>query len=1678
MKLRFWILCGLVFALLSLLVTFDFSQNVVPCSGSSVRSLPGPAPFFEANRGQADETIDFLFQGSEYQLGLTHTGTVLYPVAGQSEPLFMQLVESNPGAVCEGRNPLKSHSNYLIGKNPDAWLRNVSHFGEVLVQSVWPGIDLVYHGRNRAVEFDFVLSPGTDPDQVRLRFSGGKSPEITPDGDLRIPLGEEEVIYKKPEAWQENGEEQIPVQVAFSKVDEFQVTFDVGVYDPEHTLVIDPQIVFSYYLADKGGNRGQDIEVDDEGYIYVTGTTSDIFFPTTNDNLKPSGFGGALVFVSKLTPDGSEFVYSTIFGGSSNNTPRAMAVDATGHVTLAGHTQSDNFPVVNAFQPEFNDDMLAYAETGEDGFVCRLNPEGNQIVYSSYLGGIYEDRVHDVVVDSDGNAYVTGFTRSEEKFPVKNAMFPTITDGGSEEAFTAKIANDGTLMWSTYMGGISIGNGIVLDGQNNIYITGKCQESYEPTGGAYVGPSTEYNVIWNMAFVTKLNNQGSSILFSSYLGAKSEGRAIAVHESEFVCVTGWTSLDDFPTVRAFQNSKSTWNDGFVCKLSLDGSKMLYSTFIGGNDNDYPSDVAVTGDGNIYISGHTKSTDLWTVNSFQDYLAGQYDAFFAKISSEEELVFSTYFGGSHWEGGGEDTEISVAVGPFGYLHATGYSSSQDFPFDAEPDDADGRNVSHVYVLKMQIDEKGELLVTPDPVQFPLTLPGQNSTETVQLANTGAAVLQIINVEVEPESEFSLINKPNLPFELEENEAVELEVRYHPGIQKTLAPNRQLSAGTLTVVSDAQQQITPVALEIDPTLIVNDARDDSDPDGDGDVYPEDEGVQFTLRAAIEKAHTMPGDDPVKIIFAIQGENVPIIQLKKALPLIERPIEIDATTQEQDYVVVDGCNNENNNIGFVMNSGNSTLKGLNIIQFGGCGVSIEGPGNNRIENCVVNLNGRASAKNGCGIRLLNSDRNTLINNVISQNYGHGLVIRGRNSSRNRILSNKIGCNISGTVARPNTGSGILLTYGANENNMNDNTISGNAEYGVQVGGEDGEPAPSANTIKANFIGVTGDGSNALGNGQSGIWIWGKGTKSNEIHSNIISGNFREGIQISYFSELNHVFANHIGTDGAGEKILPNDKDGVLIDYAENNHITDNTIAGNLGHGISFIGGNKAMKNLIENNRIGIGEDGLDSGNTLGNKGCGIYVEQGNARLQSNEVASHNSAGIFLNECAGGIVEFNTVHNNTIGIQLEDSKNPLVQKNILFSNQHGITIDGFTVFLQGNVIRENTGTNTGISVHNAEVLIQGNQIKDDAGNGIVVSGESEVTVLYNNISGNQGSGLTNLMDSRSVNAQFNWWGDETGPGGDGPGSGDAVIGKVNSTIWQSKQVSVFVAAEADTVEVEHGSTDSILVMVENWLLHDDNVTVSIQNDLGWLQSEDQFTVNVADEDNSVVPVYFTVPEAERVGAINPVTFTASSGILENDTHQTRCYLKVTSSTIQGISVYPDSAEVAPGDTIQIYASGFDQFNQTLEISPDWLCTGGSIDEQGLFIAGNETGTFWIRAVDPVSGLEQQVTVIVATPASAVHKANDQPATYRLDQNYPNPFNPVTRIRYAVPEAAHVAIEIYNIQGRRVRTLVDRSHVPGEYSVKWDGRDDYHTGVSGGIYMVRIVTADYQASRKMLFIR
>ncbi|MGP8244713.1 MAG: SBBP repeat-containing protein, partial [Bryobacteraceae bacterium] len=520
---------------------------------------------------------------------------------------------------------------------------------------------------------------------VRMKFDGASRLSLNPEGDLVINGAEGTVIEKRPVIYQQDsaGTARTEVQGGYLLLGRHTVGLRLDRYDPKRALVVDPVLAYSTYMGGSGADSITAVQTDNQGNLYVAGSTGTSDLVPSNGAYDTANTGGLDIFLAVINDaPGLAYgvTYLTYIGGAGDDIPQALAVDSSQNMYVVGTTKSTGFPMTaNAFD-------TVGASTYTDGFVLVFNPEisgSTGLIFSSFLGGTTgAESANGVAYDSSGNMYVVGTTASTDWPFTANAYAQVIY--GPQDAYIAQInPNSGTLMYASYMGGelVDDGRGIAVDKSGLVYFACSSNSTLFPAAG-YQYQSNLAGAFDVVVGVMDLTQVGvDSLLYTSYLGGTQNDmvRALTLDPSGNIVVTGYTLSSNFPvTADAAQPTYAGNGDIFVSVLNYTSSQfVLYSTYLGGADGDVAYGLTTDSSGNIYVTGYTLSTDFpVTANTVQAAWGNGIDVFVTKIkphvAGSAGIVWSTFLGGPTI-----NSASAIVVGSDGRVYVAGYTGGE-FP----------------------------------------------------------------------------------------------------------------------------------------------------------------------------------------------------------------------------------------------------------------------------------------------------------------------------------------------------------------------------------------------------------------------------------------------------------------------------------------------------------------------------------------------------------------------------------------------------------------------------------------------------------------------------------------------------------------------------------------------------------------------------------------------------------------------------------------------------------------------------------------------------------------------------------------------------------------------------------------------------------------------------------------
>jgi hypothetical protein len=663
--------------------------TAVPSLGSASQHAVGAyekLPLsFVPNAGQTDPSVRYYAQASGRAFYFTPDRAVFsFSERNRSVALDLRFMGRSPKARLQALHRGSGEVSYMPGSDPQRWHTGLPTYKEIVYRELWPGIDMVFRGEGGKLEYEFLVRPGANPDDIRLAYGRASEVRLSRTGRLLVetPLGT--LADSSPRSYQPIGERRVAVDSAFSLAGKGghgnDYGFRMGRYDHRYALVIDPGLSYSTLLGGSDSESGQSIALDSEGNAYVTGTTGSPDFPTTQsapDKVLDAGDFDA--FVTKLNAAGSELIYSTFLVGSFGDEGHDIAVDAQGSAYITGNASDPGYPTTpGAYDRSFNG--------GADVFVTKLAPTGSSLVYSTFIGAASADTADGIAVDDQGNAYVAGVTLNSD-YPVTPGAYDTSLNG-NRDAFVTKLNSTGSaLSYSTFIGGASDdwGEAIDIDAAGSAYVSGYTASTDLPTTpGAY---DSTHNGGFYDAFASRLSPSGSGLDYSTYLGGSQidENTSIAIDGQGDAYIAGYTTSTDFPTTLGAYDTSFNGNDSgdaFVTKLDQTGSSLAYSTYVGGTGFDNPADVAVDRLNSAYVTTLSSSPDFPTTSDAYDAsLGGGFDATVTKLNAAgSALDYSTYLGGSDASivANAQDEPGGIAVDDYENVYITGLTYTPDFP----------------------------------------------------------------------------------------------------------------------------------------------------------------------------------------------------------------------------------------------------------------------------------------------------------------------------------------------------------------------------------------------------------------------------------------------------------------------------------------------------------------------------------------------------------------------------------------------------------------------------------------------------------------------------------------------------------------------------------------------------------------------------------------------------------------------------------------------------------------------------------------------------------------------------------------------------------------------------------------------------------------------------------------
>ncbi len=694
--------------------------------------------YFTHNKGQVNKKAAFYAATSAYTLWVTAEGLVFdssrrLPGHNEADPFkgggafdssavsskyerdVSRLVfkNANKKPVMVPIEETGHRMNFFKGKDRSQWYRNVPTSKAVRYQELYKNIDLKVYGVEKQIEYDWIVKRGGRVEDIVFEYNEVKGTRIDEKGNLVVTTAFGDLIHQRPVSFQFIDGKKVPVNVVFKKMGKHSYGFKAGKYDKGYDLIIDPFVLaYSTYLGGSEDGSVTGLAVDGEKCAYIVGNIYSTDFP--NQEESGTSLSG---YISKLSPSGNEIVFTTFIAPCR---PHAIALGQSGSIYLTGIAYT-GFPTVAPFQSTFGGQ--------EDAFITKLSSDGSQIIFSTFLGRSDGDAGNDIELDSSGNIYITGYTKSTG-FPVTDTAFQK--DVKLIDAFVCKFSPDClTLLYSTVIGGAGDDRayGLAVGQDGSMHIVGNTDSYDFPVSTnafhRYNRSTSTYKID---GFVAKFSPGGTALVYASYIGGNKRDSCndIDVDKYGYAYITGETYSDAyFPvTANAYRNWLAGGGDAYVSKVALDGSSLIYSTYIGGSTFDHGNSIVVHDNGACSIGGSTVSSDLPIYpfdNAIQSQYSGHWDFYAVTISPNgANLIMSTYIGGSDID----STFAGIALDGDEDIYIAGSTLSTDFPL-RNPCQDTFEGESEIIVAKIASSNAAPFLTLLSPNGSEILLQGEST-----------------------------------------------------------------------------------------------------------------------------------------------------------------------------------------------------------------------------------------------------------------------------------------------------------------------------------------------------------------------------------------------------------------------------------------------------------------------------------------------------------------------------------------------------------------------------------------------------------------------------------------------------------------------------------------------------------------------------------------------------------------------------------------------------------------------------------------------------------------------------------------------------------------------------------------------------------------------------------------
>ncbi|MEJ5285744.1 MAG: immunoglobulin domain-containing protein [Bacteroidota bacterium] len=607
--------------------------------------------------------------------------------------------------------------NFFYGNNPSNWKKEIRGAEQIIIPNILDKIDLVLTS-SPDVRYDFVVHPGGNPQQIKINIEGATIVKCS-EKEIILKTSFGEVIHRNLLVFQKNGNEATPIEASFKIIDNHTFGFIVSNYDKSKELIIDP-LVLSALIGGSNAEEIVDICEPVQGTIIVTGWTESPNFSTTTGAYSRTLSGGKDIFISKFIVKGSarELVFSTFLGGAENDSPVNVQVDQNSNIYIGATTNSNDLPLVNA---------ISKSSYGlNDAYICKLNSDCNEIIFSTYFGGSKDDFLTSIKLSGDNGIYLCGYTSSND-LPTTGGAYQDKLKG-KYDIFFAKLSNTGqTIRTCTYIGGIEddFAYDMCVTPSEYIYIGGATKSNDFPAFPVKIWYYGSYEYVFESPFdrtyngnfdgvVIKILGSSGALEYASFFGGLADDFVTAVGyfgADEKVVFAGKTykepSVTTFPLSQtAYQNTIKGQAETFVASLSnivittqynytYKSQNLVFSTFLGGSGDDIPTAVTFNkSTQTFYLVGYTNSTNFPIVNNPSSKKQQKNDIYFVSMLNDgSAITYSNIIGGNN-----DDIPTALFLNYAGDYYIVGSTNSTNFPIVNPISGISGESLPDAFILK--------------------------------------------------------------------------------------------------------------------------------------------------------------------------------------------------------------------------------------------------------------------------------------------------------------------------------------------------------------------------------------------------------------------------------------------------------------------------------------------------------------------------------------------------------------------------------------------------------------------------------------------------------------------------------------------------------------------------------------------------------------------------------------------------------------------------------------------------------------------------------------------------------------------------------------------------------------------------------------------------------------------